>query len=83
MPQVQISRWGKGLGLRIPGDMAAGMDLRPGDLLEIRARLDGLLLAREGASRKRYRFKDILESFPDVDNNPMVDFGPPQGQEIW
>ena len=83
MSQVQVSRWGKGLGLRIPSDMAEGLGLRVGDTLEMRASMDGVLLARERPTRQRYRFADIADSFPSVDDHPWVDFGPPQGDEVW
>ena len=83
MSQVQVSRWGKGLGLRIPTDMAEGVGLRAGDMLEMRASVDGLVFARERPARKRYCFADILDSFPSVDDHPLVDFGPPQGEEAW
>ena len=83
MSQILVSRWGSDLGLRIPGDMAAGLDLRAGDTLEVRASVDGLLLTRDRPGRKSYRLADVLDSFPSSEERPLVDFGPSKGEEAW
>ena len=83
MPQVLVTRCGKGLGLRIPDDMAAGLAVRAGDTLEVRASIDGLLLTRDRPGPKRYRLAEVLDSFSSRDERPMVDFGLPKGDEAW
>ncbi|MDR3074213.1 MAG: AbrB/MazE/SpoVT family DNA-binding domain-containing protein [Deltaproteobacteria bacterium] len=83
MHQVQISKWGNSLGFRIPRGIADGMDIQAGDTLELTPSEDGLLLKKAPSRGKRYALESILPSFASVEQRPEVDFGKPQGEEIW
>lgn len=34
-------------------------------------------------AKKQYALDDILDSFPTAEDYPEVDFGKPQGEEVW
>ena len=83
MHQVHISKWGNSLGFRIPRGIADSMDIQAGDTLEITPAEGGLLLKKAKNTGKRYALADILDSFVPSSVHAEVDFGKPQGKEIW
>jgi antitoxin MazE len=83
MQHVHIAKWGNSLGFRIPRDIAASLDIRAGDALELAPAEGGLLLKKAPHRGKRYVLADILDSFAPASAHPEVDFGAPQGEEAW
>ncbi|MDR1920670.1 MAG: AbrB/MazE/SpoVT family DNA-binding domain-containing protein [Candidatus Adiutrix sp.] len=81
MQQIKISAWGNSLGFRIPRGLADSFDIQAGDVLELTAVDEGLLIKKP--SGKAYRLADILDSFPSSKVAPEIDFGPPKGDEAW
>ena len=83
MQQVQISKWGNSLGFRIPRGVADSLGVQAGDMLELTPSEGGLLVKKAQPTGKRYALADILDSFPPADAHAAIDFGKPQGEEIW
>ena len=83
MQQVQITKWGNSLGFRIPRGIADGLNIQAGDTLELTPAEGGLLVKKTEAKGKRYALADILDSFAPSSAHPEVNFGNPQGEEIW
>lgn len=83
MHQVHITKWGNSLGFRIPRGIADSLDIQAGDTLELTPSEDGLLLKKARPTGKRYALADILDSFASSSAHPQIDFGKPQGEEIW
>jgi antitoxin MazE len=83
MQHVQITKWGNSLGFRIPRGIAASLDIQAGDTLELAPAEGGLLLKKALRKGKRYALVDILDSFTPSSAHPEIDFGKPQGEEVW
>jgi antitoxin MazE len=83
MQHVQVAKWGNSLGFRIPRGIADSLDIRAGDALELAPAEDGLVLKKTARREKRYILADILDSFAPSSAYPEVDFGRPQGDEVW
>jgi len=83
MQHVQITKWGNSLGFRIPRGVADSLDIQAGDTLELAPTEDGLLLKKAPRKGKWYALADILNSFSPASEQPEVDFGKPQGEEVW
>lgn len=83
MQQVQVTKWGNSLGFRIPRGVADHMAIQAGDTLELTSAADGLLLKKAQPTKKVYALASILDSFTSSEQHPEVDFGKPQGEEIW
>ena len=83
MQQVQISKWGNSLGFRIPCGIANSMNIQAGDTMELTPADGGILLKKVKPAGKGYFLADILDSFTPSSVHPEVDFGKPQGQEVW
>jgi antitoxin component of MazEF toxin-antitoxin module len=59
------------------------MDIKAGDALELIPSEEGLLVKKAVSRGRRYTLADILDSFASPADHPAVDFGGPQGEELW
>ena len=77
--QVQVSRWGNSLGLRIPKDIAKQAGLREGTRVEIEAEGERIVIA---PARPRYVLSELLEGVTPEAMREAFDWGPDKGREI-
>ena len=77
--QVQVSRWGNSLGLRIPKDVADRVGLRPGSRVEVETEGDRVIIS---PARSRYRLSDLLQGITPEAMRDAFDWGPDRGREI-
>ena len=83
MQHIHVTKWGNSLGFRIPRGIAEKMRIEAGDTLELTPSEDGLLIKKAKPQDKRYVLADILDSFIPVTEHTTIDFGKPQGEEVW
>jgi antitoxin MazE len=76
--QVQLTRWGNSLGMRIPKDLAARLGLAEGAQVEVEAEGDRLVVS---AARPRYRLEDLISDLDHDSLRDAFDWGPDQGRE--
>ncbi len=76
--QVQISRWGNSLGVRIPKDVARRAGLSEGARVEIEAEDNRIVIA---PSAPRYRLEDLLEGMTPEAMREAFDWGRDLGRE--
>ncbi|QPJ64286.1 MAG: AbrB/MazE/SpoVT family DNA-binding domain-containing protein [Candidatus Nitrohelix vancouverensis] len=72
-----ISAWGNSLGLRIPKAYAREVGLESGDKVAISVQGDHLLVK----PLKKYSLKDLVGEIENTYGE--VDFGAPEGKEVW
>ena len=77
--QVQVSRWGNSLGLRIPKDIAIRAGLREGTRVDIEIEGDRIIIA---PARPRYILADLLKGMTPEAMREAFDWGPDKGREI-
>jgi len=77
--QVQISRWGNSLGVRIPKDVARRAGLSEGARVEIEAEDNRIVIV---PSTPRYRLEDLLEGMTPEAMREAFDWGPDLGREV-
>lgn len=77
--ELEVKKWGNSLGFRIPKDLAAQLRVQEGTWLEVLLTDDGLLL-KSKRRRSRLNIEDLLENLGTMEE---VDWGEPQGQEVW
>jgi antitoxin MazE len=77
--QVNVTRWGNSLGLRIPKDVADRAGLRAGCRVEIEAE-DGRVVITP--ARPRYKLADLLDDMTPEAMHEAFDWGPDVGREI-
>jgi antitoxin MazE len=77
--QVQLTRWGNSLGMRIPKDLATRFGLAEGAQVEVDAEGDRIVIS---VGRPRYRLADLLTGMNHDGLRAAFDWGPDQGREI-
>jgi antitoxin MazE len=76
--QVQLTRWGNSLGLRIPKDIAAQFGLSEGRRVDVVAEGDRIVIH---ADRPRYDLDELLAGLKPEDMQGAFDWGPDVGRE--
>ncbi|WP_284944223.1 AbrB/MazE/SpoVT family DNA-binding domain-containing protein [Acidisoma cladoniae] len=76
---VQLTKWGNSLGLRIPKSLATRFGLVEGAQLEIEADDDRIVISMP---RPRYRIEDLVADLTHEDLAGSFDWGPDEGREI-
>ena len=77
--QVQVSRWGNSLGLRIPKDIAIRAGLREGTRVDIETEGNRIIIA---PAQPRYILIDLLKGMTPEAMREAFDWGPDKGREI-
>lgn len=74
-----VSAWGNSLGLRIPKAYAKEVGLNEGTKVQIFVE-GGQLIVRP---LKRHSLKELVDRISPENTYGEVDFGEPEGKEIW
>ena len=77
--QVQVSKWGNSLGLRLPQAMARQIGVGEGGNVRITAEGSRLIIE---AAAPRYRLGDLLKNMTPDTAHAAFDWGPDLGREI-
>lgn len=76
-----MRKWGNGHGVLLPKSFVDTLDLAHA---EVRTVLRGSsIVLTKTSPRKRLTLKDLVRGVSRRDKHALVDFGPPQGREIW
>ena len=79
---IKISKWGNGQGIRIPKSVLELLKWKKDDELEMIVEGENLKIKKFEKERR----KTIKELFANYDENyekQKIDWGEPQGKEIW
>jgi antitoxin MazE len=76
--QVQVTKWGNSLGVRVPRDVAARIGLTEGSRVDIEARGDHLVITK---SNRRFTLEALLEGMTPDRQHPSLDDAP-RGTEM-
>jgi len=79
--ETKIRKWGNSLGLRIPKSYAEQAGVREGSAVDISLEDDRLVITPVRV--EAYRLKDLLAGVNEDNLHEEVDFGDPQGKEVW
>ncbi len=77
--QVQLTRWGNSLGMRIPKDMATRLGFIEGAQVEVEAEGNRLVIS---ALRPRYKIEDLVADLSNEALRDAFDWGPDMGREV-
>jgi antitoxin MazE len=72
----KIEQWDGTLAVRIPGDVAARLQLEEGTRVRIDAEAERLTV-----TPRRYTLETLIEGITPENRHPAVDWGPPVGNE--
>jgi antitoxin component of MazEF toxin-antitoxin module len=77
-------QWGRSRGVSLPKDLLDSVNLTDDDTVEITVADNSIIITKAKQRRKR---ETIEEIFADYDggyfNTKELDWGEPQGEEVW
>jgi antitoxin MazE len=77
--QVRVSRWGNGLGIRVPKAIADRVDLRAGTRVEVTAEGETIVIS---VKRPRIDLDDLLQDMTPHRMHEAFDWGGDLGREV-
>lgn len=75
---AHVGRWGSSLAVRIPRAVAEQCGVSEGSAMEMEVR-SGRIVMR----KNNYNLADMVERITPENVHSEVDFGGPEGEEIW
>jgi antitoxin MazE len=78
---VTIEKWGDDLAIRIPAAVIEKLELHEGLILDLTVEEDSIKISPE--SQPDYNLDELLKSITPENRQAEVDFGRPQGSEVW
>jgi antitoxin MazE len=76
--QIQVSKWGNSLGLRIPKDIALRLGLADGARVQLAMDGDRIVITTD---RPVYELRDLLTGMTPEAMRGAFDWGPDRGRE--
>ncbi len=76
--QVQISKWGNSLGVRVPKDVAAKLGLSEGSRVDVSVEGDRIVIS---SKRPVYKLEELLSGITPKAMRKAFDWGPDKGRE--
>jgi antitoxin MazE len=77
---TRMAKWGNSLALRIPRAVAAAVDVRDGDAVEVTVE-EGAIVIRPAAPR--YSLDELVVRITTRNRHSETDWGGPVGDESW
>jgi len=77
-----LSRWGNSLGVRIPQEAAARLNLKAGQQVTVEV-CAGALTIRPTRQRKKWTEAELLKDVTPEMVAGAIDWGQPVGREVW
>jgi antitoxin MazE len=79
--KATIKKWGNSSAVRIPSRILEAVALQPEGEVLIREENGPIVI--EPIHPKKYHLKDLLKGITPRNQHSAVDFGQPQGKEMW
>ncbi|MBU0648483.1 AbrB/MazE/SpoVT family DNA-binding domain-containing protein [Patescibacteria group bacterium] len=77
--KTNIQKWGNSLGIRIPSTIVKELSLENGSEVEIVEDSNQIVIKPQGQPN----LKDMIDAIDETNIHSEVDFGRPEGKEIW
>lgn len=80
---TKIQKWGNSQGLRFPKTILEEVDIHVGDQVNISVQAGKIIVEPVKKVHKRYDIKELIAQMPDNYQAEEVDWGSPEGMEVW
>jgi len=78
---TSVRKWGNGHGVLLPKAFVDALDLAHAEVQTV-LRGSSIVLTKKSTAKKM-TLKDLVRGMRKNDRQELVDFGAPQGREIW
>ena len=79
--RATVKKWGNSAAVRIPASVMEATHLDLDEAVEVREEKGRIVI--EPVRQKTYVLNDLLKGITTKNLHEAVDFGPPQGKEVW
>lgn len=79
--RTAVKKWGNSAAVRIPATVLQAIQLRVDEEVEIREEAGRIVI--EPIRQKNYKLKDLVKGITKDNLHEEIDFGRPQGKEVW
>jgi antitoxin MazE len=79
--KVTVKKWGNSAAVRIPASVMDAMHLHLDEVVEVREEKGRIVI--EPVPQKVYALDDLLKGITSKNQHESVDFGKPEGKEVW
>ena len=79
--KATVKKWGNSAAVRIPASVMEEMHLALDEVVEVRGEKGRIVI--EPVRKKMYVLDDLLKGITAKNLHRAVDFGSPQGKEVW
>lgn len=79
--QVQLTKWGNSVAVRLPKAMLEAAKLQVGDTVEVEASAVGGITVRK--RRQRPKVDELVARITPENQHAEIDWGLPRGSEVW
>ena len=79
--KATVKKWGNSAAVRIPASVMEATRLRLDEIVEVREEEGRIVI--EPMRQKVYDLHDLLKGITAKNLHEPVDFGTPEGKEIW
>lgn len=78
-----IQKWGNSQGLRFPKLLLEEAQMQLGEEVRLFVEDGRIVVEPVRRVRGRYKLEELLADYPDNENQDIVDWGSPVGDEVW
>ena len=78
---VYVRKWGNSAAVRLPAAALAAAGLKPDDPVDVREENGRIVI--EKARPEPVTLEWLLAGITPENRHEEIDFGPPQGKEVW
>lgn len=79
--KARVRKWGNSPAVRIPAAVMRAVRLKPDEMVDVREEAGRIVI--EPVRRKDYDLGELLAAITPKNQPEKVDFGRPEGKEIW
>jgi antitoxin MazE len=79
--KVAIKKWGNSAAVRIPAAVLEASQVEIDEEVDIREEAGRIVI--EPVREKKYKLDDLLKGITNDNLHQEIDFGRPEGREVW
>ncbi len=79
--KASVRKWGNSAAVRIPAVVLEATRLKVDEDVDIREEAGRIVI--EPVREKKYKLEDLLRGITKDNIHQEIDFGAPQGKEVW
>ncbi len=80
---TKIKKWGNSQGLRFSKELLEEAKINVGDEVNVTIEKGSIVIKLVRKVRGKYKLKDLVSKIPKDYEPKEVDWGKPQGKEVW